>query len=288
MLTKLNSAVRNAAQKPGQALASITGSNPQGNTMQPPYNPQMPMQGQQPMQPHMHPMQPPMQPMHMQGQQPMQGGYPPQQQMQPQQNYGQPQRTPPGGMAASGSGAGVFIIDDGGDGVLDDSDQVMVNNTTIYVIVVPMASRGHDVQYGALNIENGNVSLASDHEDPTIFMKAENVARSLTHLLMNRQAIFTQQFCQLHGIAPDPIPVPVELEYGYKLKLNAANPMAAGGMNGGMPQMQPQMQGGYPPQQQLQPPMQAGGYAPQGQSGYPPQQPMHQQMMPNGVPNRNY
>lgn len=191
--------------------------HPQQNNQQPVQG--YPQQGYAPQ-----PMQQPMQ----QGQ-PMQGhpqqGYAPQpmQQQMPQgqqipmQGYNQP---------ASGGGSNIFIIDDGGDG-LDDSDMAFVSNTTIYVIAFPLSSRGMSIQYGAINVDGGSVSLASDNEPPTIFTNASAVASTLDNLEGNRRSILTPAFYQSNGIEMESSPVVIELEYGYKMLRKGNGPGGA-------------------------------------------------------------
>ena len=199
---------------------------------------------------------------------------------QPQQGYGQqsiPMKTPPPPRNPTDMGQSIFIIDDGGDGVIDDSDMCYVNNTTLYLLVMPYAIRGMGTVYGALNVEHGNVTLASEIEDPTIFMRAEAAAKTLQYLHSNHQALFTPMFYQQHGLEPGSIPTVLELEYGYKQKLAAGssgmiNPQQGYGQ-------QPQQGYGQQPQQGYgQQPQQ--GYNQQPQQGYnqQPQQGYGQQM----------
>jgi hypothetical protein len=108
-----------------------------------------------------------------------------------------------------------FIIDDGGDGLSSD-DMCYVTNTTIYIVAFAQVSKGGQVVYAALNVEQRAIQLASDMLPPTIFMKMETAAQCLAHIRANAGSFLTPQFFQQNLIQEGSLPVIIELEYGYK------------------------------------------------------------------------
>lgn len=259
--------------------------NPQGVPQQP--MPGYPQQPQQPMQGY-----PQQQPMPGYPQQPMQG-YP---QQQPGYGQGYPQQPMPNSpQKASTQEGGKYIIDDGGDGLSSD-DLNYVNNTTIYVIALQQVSgSGQDVGFVALNVERNSITVASETEEPTLFMNIDHAAQTLNHIRMHSAQLMTAQFYQQAMVAQGTLPVIIELEFGYKMitredanlrKMNMGQPLTKG--YGQQPQ---QPMPGYPQQPgYLQQPMQ--GYPQQPMQGYP-QQPMQgypqqPQQPAQGFPPRRY
>ena len=108
-----------------------------------------------------------------------------------------------------------FIIDDGGDGLSSD-DMCYVTNTTIYIVAFAQVSKGGQVVYAALNVEQRAIQLASDMLPPTIFMKMETAAQCLAHIRANAGSFLSPQFFQQNLVQEGSLPVIIELEYGYK------------------------------------------------------------------------
>ena len=116
-----------------------------------------------------------------------------------------------------------FIIDDGGDG-LDADDMIYINNTTIYLLCMPVRSRADVQHFVALNLDsNGTVQVARDAQlQPSLYLTGDDVLVAYNYIMQNPHLI-DATFKQANRLEMEGELKMIELEYGYPIKQVSGN-----------------------------------------------------------------